>query len=136
MMKAYDIVDWEYLQAIVIKLGFSQHWTSVIMNMVSSISFSVMFNGMKLEEFKPTKGIRQGDPLSPYLFLLASEGLSCLLKSQNQSSQLNGIKVDQSALRLTTYFLLMIASCFLKQIGKGRKKCQTFWTHIVMPRVR
>ena len=67
------------------------------MNMVSSISFSILFNGLKLEEFKPSRGIQQGDPISPYLFLLAAEGLSCLLKSQNQSSQLSGIKVAPSA---------------------------------------
>jgi hypothetical protein len=93
MMKAYDRVEWEYLEAIMLKLGFSQQWTSVIMGMVNSVSFSVLFNGNKLEEFKPTRGIRQGDPISPYLFLLAAEGLSCLLKSNVQSSHLEGIKV-------------------------------------------
>ena len=67
------------------------------MNMVSSVSFAVMFNGVKSEVFKPSRGIRQGDPISPYLFLLAAKGLSCLLKSQNQSSQLSGIKVAPSA---------------------------------------
>jgi hypothetical protein len=50
------------------------------------------------ESFTPSRGIRQGDPISPYLFLLAVEGLSCLLKSRNQSSVLNGIKVAPLAL--------------------------------------
>ena len=97
MMKAYDWVEWSYLKSIMEKLGFAASWISIIMNMVSSVSFSVMFNGSKLEVFKPTRGIRLGDPISPYLFLLAAEGLSCLLKSQIQSSQLNGIKVAPSA---------------------------------------
>ena len=56
-----------------------------------------MLNGKKLEEFKPSRGIRQGDPISPYLFLLAAEGLSCLLKNVNQSSQMGGIQVAPSA---------------------------------------
>ena len=79
------------------KMGFDHHWISVIMNMVSTVSFSVLFNGNRLQSFKPSRGIRQGDPLSPYLFLLAAEGLSCLFKSNNQSSQLRGIQVAQSA---------------------------------------
>ena len=66
------------------------------MGMVRSVSFSVLFNGKKLESFRPTRGIRQGDPISPYLFLLAAEGLSCLLNS-NQSSHLSGIKVASMA---------------------------------------
>jgi hypothetical protein len=57
----------------------------------------VLFNGSKLEEFKHTRGIRQDEPISPYLFLLAAEGLSCLLKSCGQSSDLSGIQVAPSA---------------------------------------
>ncbi|XP_073354033.1 uncharacterized protein [Aegilops tauschii subsp. strangulata] len=46
----------------------------------------VLFNGKKLEGFKPSRGIRQGDPISPYLFLIAAKGLSCLLKSRSEPS--------------------------------------------------
>src|SRR3954466_13348972 len=67
------------------------------MGLVRSISFSVMLNGETLEQFKPTRGIRQGDPIFPYLFLIAAEGLSCLLKSSYESSSLSGIKVAPSA---------------------------------------
>ena len=58
MMKAYDRVEWDYLKAILLKLGFSVKWVSLIMSMVSSVSFSVLFNGRKLDEFKPSRGIR------------------------------------------------------------------------------
>ena len=80
MMKAYDRLEWAYLRGIMTKLGFDLHWIDVVMGMVSSVSFSVCFNGEKLDSFIPTRGIRQGDPISPYLFLIAAEGLSCLLK--------------------------------------------------------
>ena len=97
MMKAYDRLEWDYLQLIMLKLGFSPAWVDVVMSMVRSVSFSVLFNGEKLEQFKPTRGIRLGDPISPYLFLLAAEGLSCLLKSNSQSSVLSGVKVAPTA---------------------------------------
>jgi hypothetical protein len=53
---------------MMIKSWFAQQWISVIMGMVRLVSFSVLFNGNKLEGFKPTRGIRQGDAISPYLF--------------------------------------------------------------------
>ena len=97
MRKAYDHVEWPYLQAIMTKLGFHQLWVSMIMRLVSTVSFSVLFNGDRLESFNPTRGIRQGDPISLYLFLLAAEGLSCLIKARIQSSNLKGIMVAPSA---------------------------------------
>jgi hypothetical protein len=75
------------------RLGFHQLWVDTVMRLVTSVSFSVLFNGDKLNSFRPTRGLRQGDPISPYLFLLATEGLTGLLKSRNESSVLNGIKV-------------------------------------------
>ena len=93
MMKAYDRLEWPYLKAIMAKLGLAQAWIDIVMAMVSSVSFSVLFNGEKLESFKPSRGIWQGDPISRYIFLIAAEGLSCLLKSSSRSSLLAGSKV-------------------------------------------
>jgi hypothetical protein len=78
MAKAYDRVEWNYLNAIMHALGFPDSWCSLVMKCVSSVSFSVRVNGVFSDTFRPSRGIRQGDPISPYLFLLCSEGLSCI----------------------------------------------------------
>jgi hypothetical protein len=58
MRKAYDIVEWNYLRAIMTKLGFHSKWVEMVMHMVFTVSFSFFFNGTPLEEFHPSWGIR------------------------------------------------------------------------------
>jgi hypothetical protein len=73
----------------------------------------------KLDEFKQTHGIRQGDPISPYLFLLAAEGLSCLLKHRSQSSVLSGIKVAPSAPSVNHLLFAYDSLLFFKATSGG-----------------
>ena len=70
MMKAHERIEWPYLEAIRRKLGFLDKWVALVMSLVNSVSYSVSLNGKNLEEFAPTRGIREGDPISLYLFLL------------------------------------------------------------------
>ena len=79
------------------KLGFNERWVDIVMSLVTSVKFSVLFNGKKLQQFEPSRGIIQGDPISPYLFLIAAEGLSCLLKSKSESSKVTGLQVAATA---------------------------------------
>ncbi|GKV09573.1 hypothetical protein SLEP1_g21054 [Rubroshorea leprosula] len=78
--KAYDCVDWSFLEWMMDRLGFGIKWRGWIMECLSTSKISVLVNGSPTEEFKVGKGLRQGDPLSPFLFLMIGEGLNGLVQ--------------------------------------------------------
>ena len=75
LSKAYDRVSWTYLCVILSKLGFARNCISWIMSSLSSVSFSLLINGVATTFFKAGRGLRQGYPLAPLLFLVVVEGL-------------------------------------------------------------
>jgi hypothetical protein len=104
MSKAYDRVEWSYLKAILLKLGFHGRWVELIMACVSSTSYSVLVNGSSHGYIKPSKGLRQRDPLSPYLFLIYAEGLSALLHKKERENLIRGIAICRGGLRISHLF--------------------------------
>lgn len=93
--KAYDRVEWAYLKEIMSRLGFNERWISLIMKCISSAEFSILINGEKKGSFKSYRGLRQGDPLSPYLFLLVAEGLSYLISKENIKGTITGLSCSK-----------------------------------------
>lgn len=76
-------------------MGFDSRWIESLMKCVSTVAYSVVFNGHIGENFQPTRGVRQGDPLSPFLFLICG-GLSSLMRLAMQRSALGGVKASRS----------------------------------------
>lgn len=79
--KAYDSVSWEFLDYMMLRMGFNPKWRAWIRACLHSATVSVLVNGSPTREFRMSKGIRQGDPMAPFLFLIFAEGLSALIRS-------------------------------------------------------
>jgi hypothetical protein len=97
LSKAYDRVDWLFLKQMMQKLGFSHQFVDWIMKCTTSVRYSVKFNGTLLDSFAPSRGLRQGDPLSPFLFLFVVDGLSALLNKGIVDNMISPIKVCRRA---------------------------------------
>ncbi|XP_042939433.1 secreted RxLR effector protein 78-like [Carya illinoinensis] len=93
MSKAYNRVEWDFLECILLKLGFNSGLMGLIMKCVTSVSFSILVNGNPTEPISPTQGLRQGDPLSPYLFLICTEALVSLLKNAELDRSVKGVRI-------------------------------------------
>lgn len=97
MNKAYDRVDWDYFEQTMVILGIPERFINLIMLCVKLVSFSVFFDGVPNGPIVPSRGLRQGDPLFPYLFLLCTEVLVSLLNQLATGGGLRGIRVCKGA---------------------------------------
>jgi len=85
-------------------MGFCEKWVSLIMYCISMVSYSILVNGEPNGDIRPSRGIRQGDPLSPYLFLLCSEGLNRLIQKVSSDDLIRGFSLCRVGPRITHLF--------------------------------
>ena len=101
MSKAYDRVEWVYLEAVMRRMGFDEKWIRLIMICITTVFYSILVNGEPTSMIVPTQGIRQGDSLSPFLFLLCTEGLNGLITQAANRGDIKGFALSRNSPRLT-----------------------------------
>eukprot|EP00253_Pinus_taeda_P006678 PITA_06678 len=123
IFKAYDKVNWAYIKKMLIAFGFDHNWVKWVMTLVTSSSFSILVNGSPSEIFSPSRGLRQGDPLSPFLFIIMMEGLD--------DTMLQGIPTVKEA---TTYkkILNLFALASGMEVNLSKSKIFFFNTNIAI----
>ena len=93
-----------FLEKILLKMGFKELWVAFIMQCVTTISYSLLLNGEPQGFIHPSRGLRQGDPLSPFLFLFCAEGLNALLCTAASEGDIRGYSICRAGPRISHLF--------------------------------
>lgn len=93
--KAYDRVKWSFLEQSMLRMGFSRRWVDLVMNCIITVSSPVIANGTAKGLFYPQRGLRQGFPFSPYLFIICVEVFSNLIRQAEQNKFIYGLRFSR-----------------------------------------
>ncbi|GKD91967.1 putative RNA-directed DNA polymerase, eukaryota, reverse transcriptase zinc-binding domain protein, partial [Tanacetum coccineum] len=102
--KAFDSISWNYLIHILDSFGFGNKWCSWIKACLNSSRASILINGSPTSEFSIKRGLRQGDPLSPFLFILVMEGLHNAFEEAVGNGLITGVNIKNSTINVSHLF--------------------------------
>lgn len=119
--KAYDRLEWSFIKMVLVHFGFPENIIKLIISCVSTALTSLLFNGSKLESFHPLRGIRQGDPISPYLFLLCMEFLGAQITKMCEEKRWDKIKASKN---VPCFSRVFFADDFMLFAMANAKNCE------------
>lgn len=104
MSKAYDRLEWSFVEQVLKSMCFLLRMVELIMKCITTVSYQILINGQPSSPFTPERGLRQGDPLSPYLFVLCADVLSGLIRAEVTSQNIHGVKIARTAPQISHLF--------------------------------
>ena len=135
--KAYDRLEWHFIRDVLELYKLPPSLIKLIMSCVSSSSISMLFNGGKLEPFHPSRGIRQGDPLSPYLFIMCMEVLGFLISRRCEENLWDPVRASRGGQAFSHLFFADNLVFFAKaDLQNCNSMWERHWIHSVSCRVR
>ncbi|XP_062150081.1 uncharacterized protein LOC133858622 [Alnus glutinosa] len=123
MSKAYDRLECNFLEAMLWKLGFAERWIRLLMTCVRSVSYALLINGQPHGHIISSRGIRQGDPLSPYFFIICAEALTSMLNHSAGMGKFLGVPISRGGTRIS--HLLFADDSLLFMLASSRD-----WQHV------
>ena len=100
LAKAFDRIEWNFIVTALKRQGFKEHFIDLIYNYISTTTRSVIINGEPTPSFHPQRGVRQGCPLSPYLFIIAVNELSICLQHHSNAHNIQGVTLGPDCPRI------------------------------------
>lgn len=111
-----------------LRIGLHSTFVDIIMTRTTSISYSFLMNGTQFGLLQPSWGIRQGDPLSPHLFICVVEAFLALIRQAEHRGDIRGVRVARQALALLLFASQTILSCSVEQMSQTQRCSKIFLT--------
>ncbi|XP_074305603.1 uncharacterized protein LOC141640821 [Silene latifolia] len=122
MSKAYDRLDWNFIRGTLLLMGFPPNFIQLIMKCITTVSYEILVNGVPSRRIHPSCGLRQGDPLSPYIFVMCTEILSLNILRMEKEGIIRGIKISRNSIPIS-HMLFADDSMFF--IEGNSKSCES-----------
>eukprot|EP00253_Pinus_taeda_P015440 PITA_15440 len=126
LSKSYDRLSWKYLERILKAFGFCDRWVNWVLSMISTLNFSILLNGAPSATFNATRGLRQGDPLSPFLFIIAAEGLGRYFIKELRERKIQGLRLWGNQTTVTHQQFMESSGMEVKEVKRIKKILEIF----------